>query len=100
MLTKKEINELASNKEYIKVINYFHDEYTGMMKEFLTRHEVKINEDDSLINYIIKARCFTPKLARYTIPISTAMYNENLPEMVKYNLLMNSYPVVKAVFSK
>ena len=100
MLTKNEINELANNKEYIKVINYFHDEYTGIMKEFLIRHKVKLNENDSLINYIIKARCFTPKLARYTIPISIAMYNENLSEIVKYNLLINSYPVVKSVFSK
>ena len=100
MLTKKQINELANRKEYIKVFNYFHDEYTDMMKKFLTRHDVKLNEDDCLINYIIKARCFTPKLAGYTIPISNAMYNETLPEIVKYDLLINSYPVVKAAFSK
>lgn len=100
MLTGKEIDELAKNKEYIKVFNYFHDEYTGMMKDFLTRHEVKLNDDDCLINYIIKARCFTPKVANYTIPISNAMYNETLPEMEKYDLLINSYPAVKDAFSK
>jgi hypothetical protein len=100
MLVEKEIKELANNKEYIKVFNYFHDEYTDMMKEYLTRHEVKLNDDDCLINYIIKTRCFTPKNARYTIPIVNAMYNETLSENIKYDLLMNSYPIVKDVFSK
>ena len=100
MLVEREIKELANKKEYIKVFNYFHDEYTGMMKDFLTRHEVKLNDDDCLINYIIKARCFTPKFAGYTIPISNAMYSETLPENIKYEMLMNSYPIVKDVFSK
>lgn len=100
MLIEREIKELASKQEYVKVFNYFHDEYTGMMKDFLIRHEVKLNDDDCLINYIIKARCFTPKVAGYTIPISNAMYSETLPENMKYELLMNSYPIVKDVFSK
>lgn len=100
MLTERKIQELADRKEYVKVFNYFHDEYTDMMKDFLTRHEVKLNEDDSLINYIIKARCFTPKFADYTIPISNAMYSETLPENMKYELLMNSYPIVKKALKK
>ena len=100
MLIEREIKELADKEEYVKVFNYFHDEYTNMMKNFLTRHEVKLNEDDCLINYIIKARCFTPKVAVYTIPITNAMYSETLPENMKYELLMNSYPIVKDVFSK
>ena len=100
MLVEREIKELANNKEYIKVFNYFHNEYTGLMRDFLTRHEVKLNDDDCLINYIIKARCFTHKVAGYTIPISNAMYNETLSETMKYDLLMNSYPIVRDVFSK
>ena len=100
MLVKKEIEEIKSDKDYIKVFNYFHDEYTEMMRDFLKRHQVKLNDDDCLINYIIKARCFTPKVAGYTIPISNAMYSETLPENMKYELLINSYPIVKAVFSK
>ena len=100
MLVEKEIKKLANEKEYVKVFNYFHDEYTGMMKDFLIRHEVELNENDNLINYIIKARCFTPKVAGYTIPISNAMYSETLPENMKYELLMNSYQTVKDVFSK
>lgn len=100
MLAEREIKELANSQEYIKVFNYFHDEYTEMMKSFLTRHQVKLNDNDCLINYIIKARCFTPKLAGYTIPISNAMYNETLTESMKYDLLVNSYPIVKDAFSK
>ncbi|MBR1540441.1 MAG: hypothetical protein IJ629_04675 [Clostridia bacterium] len=100
MLTERKIKEPANQEEYIKVFNYFHDEYTGMMKDFLMRHEVKINEDDNLINYIIKARCFTPRYAGYTIPITNAMYSDTLSENMKYQLLMNSYPIVKDVFSK
>lgn len=100
MLTERKIKEPVNQEEYIKVFNYFHDEYTGMMKDFLTRHEVKLNEDDNLINYIIKARCFTPRYAGYTIPITNAMYSDTLSENMKYQLLMNSYPIVKDVFSK
>ena len=100
MLVEKEIQDLANEKEYVKVFNYFHDEYTEMMKNFLNRHEVKLKEDDCLINYIIKTRCFMPKFSNYTIPISNAMYDEKLPENQKYDLLMNSYPIVKEVFSK
>ena len=100
MLVERKIEEPTNQEEYIKIFNHFHDEYTGMMKDFLVRHEVKLNEDDSLINYIIKARCFTPRFAGYTIPITNAMYSETLPESMKYELLMNSYPIVKDVFSK
>lgn len=100
MLVEREIQKLVDEKEYVKVFNYFHDEYTDMMKSFLTRHEVKLNDDDNLINYIIKARCFMPKYAGYTIPISNAMYSETLSENMKYELLMNSYPIVKDIFSK
>ena len=100
MLIERETKEPTNNADYIKVFNYFHDEYTEMMKDFLTRHEVKLNDDDCLINYIIKARCFTPRVAGYTIPISNAMYSETLPENTKYEILMNSYPIVKDVFSK
>ena len=100
MLVEREIRELANQKEYVNVFNYFHTEYTEMMKNFLTRHEVKLNENDCLINYIVKTRCFMPKFTSYTIPISNAMYDENLPESIKYDLLINSYPIVKDVFSK
>ncbi len=100
MLAERKIQEPTTQEDYIKVFNYFHDEYTDMMKDFLTRHEVKLNEDDNLINYIIKARCFTPRYAGYTIPISNAMYSETLPENMKYELLINSYPIVKDIFSR
>lgn len=99
MLIDKELKELGDKKEYIKVFNYFHEEYTDMMKQYLTRHEVKLNDDDCLINYIIKTRCFTPKNAGYTIPIGS-MYSEVLPDNEKYEILVNSYPEVRNVFSK
>ena len=35
MLIEAEIKELAEKKEYTKVFNYFHDEYTEMLKNFL-----------------------------------------------------------------
>lgn len=100
MLIEAEIKELAKKKEYTKVFNYFHDEYTEMLKNFLQRHEVEINEEDCLIDYIVKTRFFMPKYITYTIPISNAMYNEDLPEAMKYELLMSSYKDVRKAFSK
>lgn len=100
MLVESEIKELEKKKEYTKVFNYFHDEYTEMLKNFLTRHEVKVKEDDCLIDYIVKTRFFMPKYNSYTIPISNAMYNEELPENMKYELLMSSYKDVRKAFSK
>ena len=100
MLIESEMKSLADKKEYTKVFNYFHDEYTDMLKCFLQRHEVEINEKDCLIDYIVKTRFFMPKYNSYTIPISNAMYNEDLPEQMKYELLMSSYKDVKKAFSK
>ena len=100
MLIEAEIKELAKKKEYTKVFNYFHDEYTEMLKKFLERHDVDIDENDCLINYIVKTRFFMPKYNQYTIPISNAMYNEELPEAMKYELLMSSYKDVRKAFSK
>ncbi len=100
MLVESEMKKLAENKEYTKVFNYFHDEYTDLLKNFLERHEVKVNEDDCLIDYIVKTRFFMPKFNSYTIPISNAMYNEDLPEAMKYELLMSSYKDVRKAFSK
>lgn len=100
MLIEKEIEALAEKKEYVKVFNYFHDEYTGLLHDFLERHDVELKKDDCLIDYIVKTRVFMPKYTGYTIPITNAMYNEDVPEDMKYNLLMNSYKTVKDAFSK
>ena len=100
MLIEAEIKELVEGKEYIKIFNYFHDKYTVMLREFLKRHDVEISENECLIDYIVKTRFFMPKYISYTIPISNAMYNEDLPEAMKYELLMNSYKDVRKAFSK
>lgn len=98
MLIESEIKELASKKEYTKVFNYFHDEYTGMLRNFLERHEVEVKEKDCLIDYIVKTRVFMPKYNSYTISISNAMYNEDLSEETKYEMLMSSYKEVFKAF--
>lgn len=100
MLIEEELKELEQKKEYTKVFNYFHDEYTEMLKNFLKRHEIEVNEDDCLIDYIVKTRFFMPKFNSYTIPISNAMYNEDLSEAMKYDLLMSTYKDVRNAFSK
>ena len=60
MLVKREIEQLAEKKEYNKIFNYFHDDYTQTLKNFLIRHDVKVEENDCLINYIVKTRVFMP----------------------------------------
>lgn len=100
MLIESKIKELAKNEEYNKVFNYFHYEYTQMLKEFLIRNNVEIKKDDCLINYIVKTRIFMPDYTEYTIPITNAMYNEQFSEKMKYELLMNSYKKIIEVFGK
>ena len=100
MLIEKDVAELAEKKEYDKIFNYFHAEYTEMLKNFLVRHDVEIKETDCLINYIYKTRAFMPRYNQYTIPITNAMYNEDVPEDVKVALLLNSYRIVKKAFSE
>ena len=95
MLIESKLKELADRKEYIKVFNYFHKEYTNILHDFLKRHDIEIKENDCLIDYIVKTRVFMPKYSNYTLPITKAMYNE-----VKYNLLMESYKTVRDAFSK
>ena len=75
MLVEKDIKALVDKKEYVKVFNYFHDEYTDMLHDFLERHDVELKKDDCLIDYIVKTRVFMPKYTGYTIPITNAMYN-------------------------
>jgi hypothetical protein len=41
-----------------------------------------------------------PKYSTYTIPITNAMYNEDVSEEKKYALLMDTYSVVKKIFSR
>ena len=100
MLIERELQELAENKEYSKIFNYFHDEYTVMLRDFLKRHDVEVKDSDCLINYIYKTRAFMPKYTTYTIPITNAMYNEDVPEDMKFALLMNSYRIVRKAFSE
>lgn len=100
MLEKRKEEKILETKEYMNIFNYFHNEYTQMLKTFLQRHEIAIKEDDCLIDYIIKTRFFMPQYSYYTIPITNAMYNENVPEEMKYVLLMNSYQTVKKVFNQ
>ena len=100
MLVKQEKNEVIQKEKYSNVFNYFHDEYTHMLKDFLQRHEVAIKEDDCLIDYIVKTRVFMPRYSLYTIPITNAMYNEDFSEDMKYALLMSSYKTVKEAFKQ
>lgn len=100
MLIRQEKMQEIETKEYMNVFNYFHAEYTQMLKNFLQRHEVAIKEGDCLIDYIVKTRLFMPKYSLYTIPITNAMYNENVPVDMKYALLINSYPTVKNAFGE
>ena len=100
MLQKRKEEKLAEAKEYSNVFNYFHDEYTQLLKSFLQRHEIALKEDDCLIDYIVKTRFFMPKYSSYTIPITNAMYNEEVPEEIKYALLMNSYQTVRDAFNQ
>ena len=41
-----------------------------------------------------------PRYNQYTIPITNAMYNEDVPEDMKIALLLNSYRIVKKAFSE
>ena len=100
MLEKREKNEVVEEKEYAKVFNYFHDEYTEMLKKFLERHDIDVKQDDCLIDYIVKTRIFMPQYSSYTKPIARVMYNEEVPEEIKYTLLMNSYKTVKDAFNE
>lgn len=100
MLIERELNDLANKKEYTKVFNYFHDEYTTLLKNFLERHEIEVKEDDCLIDYIVKTRVFMPQYKNYTIPITHCLYDEIVPEDVKYSLLMESYKSVIDAFNK
>ena len=36
------------------VFNYFHNEYTMLLRDFLERHDIEVKESDCLINYIYK----------------------------------------------
>ena len=58
MLEKRKEEKILETKEYMNIFNYFHNEYTQMLKTFLQRHEIAIKEDDCLIDYIIKTRFF------------------------------------------
>lgn len=100
MLKKQEKQTITETQEYAQVLNHFHTEYTQLLKNFLQRHEVEIKDEDCLIDYIIKTRVFMPKYSFYTIPITNAMYNENLPENMKYALLINTYATVKKAFNQ
>ncbi|MBR3697500.1 MAG: hypothetical protein IKM97_04490 [Clostridia bacterium] len=100
MLVERDIQVLAEKKEYSQIFNYFHAEYTDMLKGFLQRHDIEIKDTDCLINYIYKTRTFMPKYNQYTIPITNGMYNENVPEDMKIALLLNSYRIVKKAFSE
>ena len=100
MLKEQQKKTVVETQEYLQVLNHFHTEYTQLLKNFLQRHEIAIKEDDCLIDYIIKTRVFMPKYSLYTIPITRIMYNENIPENVKYDLLINSYPMIKNVFNE
>ena len=98
MLIESELKDLADKKEYTKVFNYFHEEYTGLLKDFLIRHDVEVKEEDCLIDYIIKTRVFMPKYTPYTKPITGVMYNEDISEPIKYEKLMSSYKDVYKAF--
>ena len=56
MLIETEMKALANKKEYTKVFNYFHDEYTELLKNFLKRNDIEVKKEDCLIDYIVKTR--------------------------------------------
>ena len=100
MLIEAKMRELAEKREYTKVFNYFHDEYTEMLRDFLKRNDIEVSDEDCLIDFIVKTRFFMPKYNQFTKPITNAMYNEELSEEMKYDLLMSTYKDVREAFKK
>ena len=96
----EELKSLAEREDYVKVFNYFHDEYSQMLKDFLTRHDVEVKQDECLIDYIFKTRVFMPEYKDYTYQITSAMYDEDLPQDVKCNMMFDNFYSLKDIFKK
>ena len=96
----EELKSFAEREDYVKVFNYFHDEYSQMLKDFLTRHDVEVKQDECLIDYIFKTRVFMPEYKDYTYQITSAMYDEDLPQDVKCNMMFDNFYSLKDIFKK
>lgn len=94
----KKIENMINFSDYTNVLNYFHYRYTDLLKNFLISNNVEVNERDCLIDYIVKTRVFMPKYNSSTYQISNALYNENLSEKEKCDIIKNSYKDVFKTF--
>lgn len=95
MLNKDLVMNLLRNSEYSKIVDYFSDEYRNILEEFLIKNNVKISNEDSMIDVMYKVEVNFPKHSALMMLISVMLFNEDMAIGDRIEKLIDNYNIIK-----
>ena len=95
MLNKDSVMNLLKNGEYAKIVDYFSDEYRDILEKFLTKNNVKISDEDSMIDIMYKVEVNFPKHSALMMLISMMLFNEDIAIGDRIEKLIDNYNITK-----
>lgn len=93
MLNKSLVMNLLKDKEYSKIVEYFSTEYRNILEKFLTKNNIKLTEDDTMIDVMYKVEINFPKHAGLMMLISMALFNEDMTMGDRIEKLIDNYNI-------
>lgn len=95
MLNKDIAMNLLKNGEYAKIVEYFSEEYRNILEIFLTKKDIEISHEDSMIDIMYKVENNFPKYSGIIMLISSCLYNEDISMGDRIEKLIDNYNFIK-----
>lgn len=95
MLNKNFIMNLLKDNEYAKIADYFSSEYKEILENFLLKNNIKISDDDSMIDIIYKVEINFPKYSGLMMLLSRTLYDEDITAGDRIEKLIDNYNLIK-----
>lgn len=95
MLDKKVLIEFLNNKEYIKIIDYFSDEYKELLKNLLLKNNIEFNDNATINELFIIVEKEFPRFYGVIHIIKKSLYDEDITIQESLDNLISNYNYIK-----
>lgn len=94
MLNKSVVMSLLKDREYSKIVDYFSDEYKSILIKYLVKNNIKVTDNDTMIDLMYKVEINFPNHSGLMTLISMSLYNEDMTISDRIEKLIDNYNII------
>lgn len=99
MLNKEELKNLLRNKEYLKIIQIFKNEYTNILLEFSKKNNITISNETEIEELIMEISEKFPNLEGYMDTLSIIFFSPDMYIGDNIDYMLSNYESIKRVLT-